>query len=757
MHTGSGVRTTRHVALATALGAATLLAACLLPSDPSTGERIAFRIDGDAPLRVPLGESVRPAITVVVGERVLPDAPYRLESVDASVVRVDASGQLLTGLRRDTTSVRVVYPSATGLPDTLLRVRVVVSQVAIAASDTSESLSFFTRLGDTASLRATAFDAAGAEVRNVDFAWTSDDTSVATVDAAGLITAVNDGVATISAELDEVTAERTVRVAQVAAMVRIAPELDTVRTVYRSTQLSALAFDSTGLLIRRARPRWASTDPAVAEVDARGVVTAMGPGTARITAAVGDAADTATLVVAQAVRFVVLSPRLDTLRSIGDTVRFTASAFDSNGVSVPNPPLQWRVADPGVASVDGTGLASALANGVTLIEVVSGGFADYGTAVVSQEAVALELDRTSVDLVGSGSSARLTAIARDANGYPIVPTEVSWTSRAGFIATVDAEGLVTARMNGRSLITASTRNGISSDAMVTVSMAADPGLLVFHSPGGIEAMLPDGSSRGVFLANEEGRKWGDPAWSPDGSRFAFATPFSGQPVGGIRLADLGGSGVVDLSAGTTMWEREPAWSPDGTRLVFTRSPFPMPASGENDDIFVMSADGSGRRFLARGNSPSWSPDGASIVYSVWPTRNSEELWVVDADGTNARLLSKGCTVYCSFRHPAWSPDGTRIAFVDDDWGGGAERLAIMDADGRNKRQLTPVGLTVFHPSWSPDGSFLVFAASLDGLPGSTDLYLIRADGTGLVRLTDTPGSEGSPSWRPATATPPPAP
>jgi Tol biopolymer transport system component len=132
-----------------------------------------------------------------------------------------------------------------------------------------------------------------------------------------------------------------------------------------------------------------------------------------------------------------------------------------------------------------------------------------------------------------------------------------------------------------------------------------------------------------------------------------------------------------------------SWSPDGTRLVFEEE-----AIDERETLYgpleirVVNVDGSDDRILVDHGverdpmMPSWSPDGTRIAYVTWPKGRQgdlSEVWVIGADGSDAtRLFHAGC---CVAEHyavlsaltttgPVWSPDGSRIAFLDlthHDW------------------------------------------------------------------------------------------
>jgi dipeptidyl aminopeptidase/acylaminoacyl peptidase len=151
------------------------------------------------------------------------------------------------------------------------------------------------------------------------------------------------------------------------------------------------------------------------------------------------------------------------------------------------------------------------------------------------------------------------------------------------------------------------------------------------------------------------------AWSPDGSRIAYAG------AGNVYIFPLDG-GAPTMLAGSN-----PRWSPDGSHLART----------VQDGISIVTADGSGAIRIANGYESAWSPDGLRIVTHVEDGSSGafhEELWVAPADGSGAaiEILPPGC---CSNGIVddtlVWSPDGTRIAFQD----GAEDRWRVVNADG----------------------------------------------------------------------------
>jgi TolB protein len=202
-----------------------------------------------------------------------------------------------------------------------------------------------------------------------------------------------------------------------------------------------------------------------------------------------------------------------------------------------------------------------------------------------------------------------------------------------------------------------------------------------------------------------------------------------------------------------------SWSPDGRRIAYTRS-----EGDTHPEIWVADADGTNARRLAPSapvgidSAPDWSPDGRRLVFQGEWMRPDEELaldmFIVEV--ANARLTRLTWTPLDWEFNPAWSPDGSQIAYSrgnarDDDG------IYLLDLGSRRTRAITRVsysdrraGTEHDEPAWSADGRRIAFQlrayANGDLRPA---IQSMNANGTNRRRIVSTEsGLLGTPSWSP---------
>jgi TolB protein len=218
--------------------------------------------------------------------------------------------------------------------------------------------------------------------------------------------------------------------------------------------------------------------------------------------------------------------------------------------------------------------------------------------------------------------------------------------------------------------------------------------------------------------------------SRDGDYAIFTMSDDGS--GERRLTDNDGTQEAD----SPFFQIDPAWSPDGSRIAF--------ASGRDGsaDIFVMNADGSETVQLTatRQNDthPTWSSTGTTIAFA-----RDGDIYVIDADGKNARRVSD---VLVEESDPAWSPDGEWIAYVRRTPGTAIQNVWVMRPNGSERHALTTQDGRAFTPAWSPDSSRVVFTTNAESKV--FELYTVGVDGKGLSQVAPTAGDNFEPSWSP---------
>lgn len=173
------------------------------------------------------------------------------------------------------------------------------------------------------------------------------------------------------------------------------------------------------------------------------------------------------------------------------------------------------------------------------------------------------------------------------------------------------------------------------------------------------------------------------------------------------------------------------------RLAFVRG------VGAATDIHVVNSNGTGPAQLTNNATadldPAWSPDGSKLAFSSERDGNLE-IYVMNADGTNVVRLT---TAPGSDARPTWSPDGTRIAFISNR--DNVPDIYAMNSDGTNAVRLTNDAFVDADPAWSPDGRRIAFQSEREG---TTAIWVMNADGSGSGRVTTGERGDRHPAWSP---------
>lgn len=532
-----------------------------------------------------------------------------------------------------------------------------------------------------------------------------------------------------------------------------------------TVRLTARPLDADGELLTGVAVTWASEAPEYASVAAHGVVgrvTAARAGSVVITASAGARTGRATVAIANpAPHLTTLQP--GTIQAGGSdftlVVRGTAFVADSR--------VRWNGADRpttfnGPTELEATITAADIAaEGSAQVSVVSpapGGGASGLTFVIAPgplpppgPVTSVEIDVDSLTL-SEGTVVQLTATPRDADGQEVSGLYIGWSSSDPEVAAVGALGAVTGLRPGTVTVTARVHD---VERAVPVRVWADyPYDLVFTGWDGSDVSslrlyrtdLRDSARAAIRVGPDA--PTAAPVPSPDGTRLAYHLVLDG---GWRRLmvAERDGSGAVELHLTDDPWCGQMTWSPDGQRLAFGCQ------IGDSDpDIWVVGADGQNLVNITdhhdgKQDWPSWSPDlgdGSSRIAYDQYVNGEPQIWTMKPDGSDPRQVTAGMDW-----QPAWSPDGTTIAFqrtgaaiFGDIW--------LADAGGGNERALVRGTLAGPQdgPAWSPDGRLIAFGSTHETYgSGQTllrQIYTVWADGSKLVRRTRGDIATGAHAW-----------
>jgi uncharacterized protein YjdB len=342
-------------------------------------------------------------------------------------------------------------------------------------------------VGQTATATATVADSIGNVLSGRTITWGSSNTTVASVDATGVVRALSAGSALIQATSEGKSSSAPVNVSAPApipvASISVSPASSTLQ-VGATVQLSATTLDANNNVLTGRVVGWSSANTAVATVSSTGLVRAVAGGSVSITAASeGKTATAAITVSPPPVATVSVSPASPSIQ-VGATVQLSAVTRDANNNVLAGRVVTWSSSNTAVGTVSASGLVTGVAAGSATITATSEGKTASSSLTVTAPAP-VPVSTVSVSPATAtlqiGGTQQLSATTRDASNNVLTGRVVTWSSANTAIATVSASGLVTAVSAGSASITA-TSEGKTGSALMTVAGAPAPVATVTVTP-----------------------------------------------------------------------------------------------------------------------------------------------------------------------------------------------------------------------------------------------------------------------------------
>jgi len=540
--------------------------------------------------------------------------PFTWSSSNDAVATVGETTGLATTVANG--SVNIIASAAGVTGSASLTVAQVTSSIVVTpAAATIEAID------GTAQFTAQALDGNGNPmVPQPALTWGSNNHPVATVGVTnGLATGHAEGAAQISASADGAIGVADLTVAQTVASIVVTPPAMTLNAFGASQQYSAEAHDANGYaLTTQPTFTWSeSSSGTIATIDPTGLATAAGNGTTQISATVGSVAGSVGLTVTQTISSIVVDPPTATLTSVGATQQFTAEARDGNDNPLAAQPSFTWGGGGSVATVDGTGMATAQAQGTTDITATAGSVTGSAALTVTQAISSIIVTPAGVTLTAFGQTQQYSAQALDAGANPLeIQPTFTWTSSDEGVATVGGvDGLAQAMGNGTTQILASAAGvtgGIDlTVAQIVTSVVVSPAAVTLNAIGGTQPYTAEArDANDNPLTTQPTFAW------EESSAGAVATI---DPATGLATATGNGASVITATGGGVSGNANLTVTQTAASMVVTPNPVTLSSVGITQQFAAQALDANSNPLVTQ---PAL----------VWSETSSGAVATVDANG-----------------------------------------------------------------------------------------------------------------------------